>query len=484
MCPTPNILAGRARVTDRAPSCPGAVLAVILTAYLMIVLDLSIIFTGLPEIGETMGLDPVALSWVHNAYLLSFGGILLLAARLGDLVGRRRMLRTGIALFTVASLGVGVAVSPLALIGARAVQGVGAAILAPSVLSILAATFAEGDDRSRALAWYSMVAGAGTSLGLVLGGIFAGLLSWRIGFLINVPIGIVLWLLAGRVIPESTRQTAPLDLFGAIASTLGMVALVYGIVRSADHGWGDAGTLASLACAGLLLLAFIRYEATAKAPLLPLSLFRDATRSSAYVSRMLFIGPAVAFFYFGTQLMQDVLGYTPVQAGLGFLPMTVVTFMVALALPRITARTGSAPVLAVAFLAMAAGLFWLASAGPQACYWSDLALPMAVSGVGNGGARAPLTSFGVYRVPEKDHGAASGLVNVAHQLGGSIGLGIFVVVFAAAATPTPPTGSLPQQIGAVFYSASFLCAIGLVLTLLFIQPAERRARSALSSPTP
>ncbi len=462
----------------KAPN-PNLVLTVLLTGYLMIVLDLSIIFTGLPEIGRSMDLGPIALSWVHNAYLLCFGGFLLVAARLGDLFGRKCMLQAGIATFTVASLGVGCAQGPAMLIGARAFQGLGAAILAPSVLALLSTTFPEGHARSRALAWYSMVAGAGASLGLVLGGLFAGLLTWRLGFLINVPIGLLLLCATHNGIDETARRHGRADLVGAVTSTIGMGALIYGIVRSAKDGWADPGTLAAMALATCLLAGFLWHEARAAAPLLPLGLFRSKTRAAAYLGRMLFIGAAVAFFYFGTQLMQGALGFSPVQAGLGFLPMTMVTFAAALILPWFTARLGSAPVLAVAFLCMGLGLLWLSAAGAHARYLPDLALPMILIGIGNGAGLGPLTQFGVQDVRDEDQGAASGLVNAAHQLGGSLGLGILVVVFTGAALPgVPAAEGLAHQIGAVFAWAGAMCGIGLTLTVLFIHPAERQLRLA------
>lgn len=284
------------------------ILAVVLIAYLMILLDLSIVYTGMPEIGRSMRMSPVMQTWVQNAYLLCFGGFLLLSARLGDTFGRRRILQIGIVLFTLASASIGTAQSSYELIAARAVQGVGASILAPSVLAIISATFPEGEERTRALAWCSVVAGAGASLGLVLGGIFAGLLSWRIGFLVNIPIGIALFFAVGRYIPENARIDGRFDILGAAASTLGVGLLVYGLVNAASAGWEDPVTMGTLALSIAVLAAFLWHENRTEVPVLPLRLLRSRERSAAYLVRMLYVGSIVSFFFFGTQLMQRVLG--------------------------------------------------------------------------------------------------------------------------------------------------------------------------------
>ncbi len=453
---------------------PNTILGVVLTAYLMILLDLSIVYTGMPEIGKTMNMSPVMQTWVQNAYLLCFGGFLLLSARLGDTFGRRRVLQIGVVLFTLASLVIGISQSPYELIAARAVQGLGASILAPSVLAIISTTFPEGSERTRALAWYSVVAGAGASLGLVLGGIFAGLLSWRIGFLVNIPIGIALIFAVARCIPENAPAKGRFDVIGAVGSTLGVGLLVYGLVNAAEAGWLDPVTLVTLAVSVVVLGFFLRHEGRVDVPVLPLRLLRSRERSAAYVARMLYVGSIVSFFFFGTQLMQRVLGYSALQAGLGFLPMTLVQFAAAMAIPRVTRTVGGVPMLTGALAFISVGLFWLANAGADASFW-QLALPMAVIGIGNGGAMAPLTTSGVRGVDSRDQGAASGLVNVAHQLGGSIGLSVLIVVFATYADPRlTATAEMSHQISAVFVGAAVMNLLALALTLIFILPANRK----------
>lgn len=460
---------------------PDAVLAAVLTGYLMLVIDLSIVYTGLPEIGETLHIGPVMLSWVQNAYLLCFGGFLLLGARLGDLFGRKRMFQWGIVLFTLSSLVIGASQSAVELVAARAVQGIGAAIIAPSVLALISTTFPEGGPRTRALAWYSVVAGAGASLGMVLGGVFAGLLSWRVGFLVNVPIGIGLWFAIGRIIAETDRHSGAFDVTGALTSTLGMSALVFGIVRSAETGWGESVTIGSLVAAVVILACFLLHERhRATAPLLPLRLFASAERCAALAARMLFVGSIVAFFFFTTQLMQSVLGYSPLQAGIAFMPMTIPTFVVAVLVPRLTRRYGNALLLCGALALIAIGMFWLSWAGAEAQYWSDIALPMIVIGIGNGGGLAPLTTAGVRGVENRDQGAAAGLVNVAHQLGGSLGLAVLVVVFATTAGNAPTASEmLVHQLSEANAGAGLMNVAGFVLAALFIWPVERRRRNTL-----
>lgn len=459
--------------TPRPAASPNAVLFVILTSYFIIVFDLSIVYTGLPEIAETMALDPVSLSWVQNAYLLCFGGFLLLSSWLIDAFGRKQVFQIGIVLFTASSVVIGLAQAPWILISARAVQGMGASILAPAVLSIIQSTFAEGGSRTRALALYSMVAGFGSSVGLVIGGALAGMLSWRIGFLVNLPIGIWLLFAVRRVLAETPRRPGKIDLPGAATSTLGMFALVYGIVSSAAVGWTHPATLLPIGCAAILLTLFVLIEARVSAPIMPLRLFASPERSAAYASRMLLMGAVVSFFFFSTQFLQEVLGYSALLAGLSFLPMTIPTLLIALAVPRIAARIGQIWVLIIAIVLMGVGYFWLGQAGPGANFWTDIAVPMIILGVGNGAVLAPMTTFGLTSVEQRDQASASGVINVAHQLGGSLGLSLMVVVFAASAAPGL-TGAelLSHRIGAALTGAAMLMLAALVLVIVFIAPHQ------------
>jgi MFS family permease len=361
-----------------------AILAIILVSYVMIVLDTSIVLTGLPSIHRDLGFTDTGLAWVQSAYTLTFGGFLLLAARAGDILGRRRMLVLGLAVFTLASLVIGMAPTSAWMVGARAVQGLGAAITAPSTLALLQTTFAEGAERTRAVSYYSAVAGIAASVGLVLGGVLAEWLSWRVGFFINLPIGVVMIWAALRFIEEPPRSTGHFDVLGAIASTAGMTALVYGLIRSASAGWLDTVTQLAVAGGVLLLVAFVVNERYAAQPIMPLRLFAVPARAAAYGARLLFLGAMIGCFFFTTQYLQTVLDYPPAITGLGFLPMTTVNFVVALQVPRLTARFGNGRLLAAGLILCAIGMTWLSQVSAQHHYLLAVALPMVIIGVGQG----------------------------------------------------------------------------------------------------
>src|SRR5262245_3338762 len=383
-------------------------LAIILGCYLMIILDISVVITALPSIHEDLGLSTTGLSWVQNAYALTFGGLLLLGARAGDILGRRRVFVAGIALFTAASLLAGLAQSPAWLLTARAVQGVGAAIAAPSTLALLTVTFREGPERVRAVAWYSAVAGGGGSLGLVLGGALTQWVSWRWGLFINVPIGITLIALAPRYLPETEREPRRFDLTGALTSTLGMTFVVYGFVRAAADGWGDRLTVASFAAGVSLLAAFVVTEMRAEQPITPLRLFASRRRSGAYLARILAVSGLYAMFFFLTQYFQGASGFGPLEAGAAFLPMTMLVFASVQVIPRIAPRVGETNLLAVGLALAVGGMTWLSQIGPGTAYFPEIALPLLMLGAGMGTALTPLTAAGIAGVAPHDAGAASG----------------------------------------------------------------------------
>lgn len=315
----------------------------------------------------------------------------------------------------------------------------------------------------------------GSSLGLVLGGLFAGELSWRVGFFINVPIGIALMFAARRLLEETSRNPGQFDLAGALSSTLGMTLLVYGIERAASAGWRDHWTTVALAVAVPLLVFFIRNEARARQPILPLRLFASRERSGAYGARMLFLGAMVGFFFFTTQFLQDLLGYSPTKAGLAFLPMTIPTFAASLAVPMLTRRLGNGGLLAAALTITTIGMFWLGRACAQTPFMTGVALPMVLIGIGNGAALGPLTVAGVAGVADEDAGAASGLVNVAHQLGGSLGLAVLLVVFSGAADwgLAGSAEQLGRSISAALTAGGVMLVLALLLVLGLVVPAGR-----------
>jgi len=463
--------------TSHAPAATGTstVLAIIVASYLMIVVDISIVITGLPQIQRTLGFSAAQLSWVTNAYTLAFGGLLLLGARAGDILGRRRMFIAGLALFTGASMAIGVAQSAAWLLVARAIQGAGAAVLAPSTLALLSTHFAEGPARTRALSLYAAAAGVGATLGLVLGGLFADLVSWRAGFFINLPIGLVLIAAARRHIAETPTRPGRFDVIGAASSTLGLMALVYGLVRAAEDGWHDALTLVALAVGALMVAAFVWAQGRASQPILPLRLLASRERAGAYAARMLFMAGAVGFWFFSTQFLQGVLHLRPLYAGLAFLPVTLPNFASAVAVPRLARRWGNGALLLAGLALGVVGLLWLGQANAQAIYWAHVAPPMGLIGLGQGLLLGPLTAAGVAGVAREDAGAASGLVNVAHQLGGALGLGVLVLVFAGAA----PAGAhdvqaLAHRIAAVMDVGALLLALAFIVAwACIVRPRHR-----------
>src|SRR3954447_10790158 len=456
---------------------PALVLGIILATYLMIVIDVSVIITALPEIRTGLHFASADLSWVQSAYALTFGGLLLLGARAGDVLGRRRTFVAGIAIFTLASLAGGLAQSAGWLLAARAVQGVGAAIAAPSTLALLTTTFSEGDERNRALAAYSAVAGGGGSVGLVLGGMLTDWISWRWGLFINVPLGAALLWLAPRHLPETERRPGRFDVAGAVTSTLGMTALVYGFVRAAADGWGDSGTVAAFAMGVALLVAFVLTELRAAQPITPLHLFADRQRSGAYVARMLVVGAIFSMFFFLSQYLQGVRGYSALRAGIAFLPMTLVMFSMVRAVPRLAARYGN-PRLLIAGVSIALiGMTWLSRIDADTPFFPGIAVPLMLLGLGMGAALAPLTAAGIAGVAPADAGAASGIVNAAQQLGGSLGLGILVTVFTAAGPRTDLAGAVAAALtgSAVLLGLGLAVVVGLALLALREAQLERPA---------
>jgi len=464
--------------TNASTRHAGIVLAIIVASYLMIVVDISIVITGLPRIQASLGFSAAQLTWVTNAYTLAFGGLLLLGARLGDILGRRRMFIAGLSLFTLASVAIGLAQSPGWLLAARAIQGAGAAVLAPSTLALLSTHFAEGPARTRALSMYAAAAGVGATLGLVLGGLFADLVSWRAGFFINLPIGLLLMVAARRHVAETQTQAGDFDLGGAITSTLGMTALVYGMVRAADVGWHDGLVSAALIGGLLMIAAFVWIERKVGQPILPLRLLASRKRTGAYLARMLFLGGSVGFWFFATQLLQGVLHLRPLLAGLAFLPVTLPNFASAVAVPRLARRFGNGRLLLVGLALGVLGLLWLGLAEADASYWTDVAPPMLLIGLGQGLLLAPLTAAGVAGVAREDAGAASGLVNVAHQLGGALGLGVLVLVFASAAPAAAHDGAaLAHRISIVMDVGALLLGLALLVSWALIVAPQRRTRS-------
>lgn len=380
-----------------SPTQKTAILSIILISYVMIVLDISVVLTGLPKIHHELGFTDAGLAWVQSAYTLTFGGFLLLGARAGDILGRRRMFIVGMAIFTLASVAIGASHSSEWMLSWRAIQGLGSAILAPSTLALLQTNFDEGEERVRAVSLYSAAAGVSATLGLIVGGLLADWLSWRVGFLINLPIGIAMILAARTHIPETEKRPGAFDVPGALASTVGMSGLVYGFIRSAKAGW-DTTTIATLIASIILLAFFVLIERRAQQPILPLRLFSDIERSGAYGARVLYLGAMVGFFFFTTLYLQEVAGFRPALTGLAFVPATMLHVPIAIIVPRLIRRFGRNTILVVGMLIGIVAMGWLSRAGVGSNYWTAVALPMILIGISQGLTLSPLTSSGVARV--------------------------------------------------------------------------------------
>jgi EmrB/QacA subfamily drug resistance transporter len=411
----------------------GLALVVIATAQLMVVLDATIVNVALPDIAKALGFTGTGLEWVVNAYALTFGGLLLLGGRAGDILGRRRVFIAGIILFSVASLLGGFATTQEWLLAARALQGVGGAIVAPTALSLITTTFPEGPPRNRAMGVYAAMSIGGAAVGLIAGGVLTTYLSWRWVFFVNVPIGIVVALMAPRALAESERRPGRFDLPGAITSTLGLAALVYGLTSAATSPngvshWGDTKVIVSLTAAVVLLVSFVFIESRSPHALMPLRIFRNRDRSAANLI-MLCIGTAMfGMFFFLTIFVQTVWGYSALKTGIGYLPMVATIMVMAGVSAQLVPRIGARPLLIAGSVIASGGMFWLSRINEHSTYAGGLLGPMLVTAAGLGMLFMPVTLIALNRVPDRDAGLAASLPNVGQQVGGSIGLALLGTV--------------------------------------------------------
>jgi EmrB/QacA subfamily drug resistance transporter len=481
---------------------PGIALAVIAASQLMVVLDATIVNIALPHIREALNFSTTSLSWVLNAYTLTFGGFLLLGGRAGDILGRRRVFIAGILLFSVASLLGGMATSSGWLLAARALQGVGAAIASPTALALITTNFAEGPARNRAFGVFAAVSGSGAAIGLLAGGMLTSWLSWRWVLFVNVPIGILLAMLAPLYITESERQPGRFDISGALTSTAGMAALVYGFISAAQEGWSDAWTIASFAAAAVLLATFLLIERRTRQPITPLHLFRDRDRAGSYVIMLALAAALFGMFFFLTLFVQDVLGYSPLKAGFAFLPVTVALIFTAQFAARTLPRLGPKPLMTTGAVLAVIGLAWVSQISVSSGYVDGILGPMLIFGLGMGLLFVPLTIVAVSGVAPRESGAASSLLNVMQQVGGALGLSILVTVFGTAsrneatnqvarffADATPQlraqfaqTGQLPAPYAANILahgiSTAFLLAVAFAVLALAVSVVVVRARAS------
>ncbi|WP_432519150.1 MFS transporter [Kineococcus sp. SYSU DK006] len=420
-------------------------LLVVATAQLMTVLDDTVANVALPSIQADLGVSTTALPWVINAYLLAFGGLLLFGGRVGDLAGRRRVLRAGLVVFTAASLAGGLAPTGELLIAARAVQGVGAALVAPNVLALIATNFPAGAARNKAMGAYGAMSALGIVGGVLLGGLLTGALSWRWVLLINLPIGLVV--LAGtRVLREGERGAGRLDTLGALTATGGVSALAYGSTRAGEYGWGEALTLAAFAVALVLLVTFVLVQARSRHPLLPLHLLADRNRSGAYLSVLVIGAGLMGTFYLAVLFMQQVLQFGPLRAGVASLPFGLGIIVAAGVASKLVEELPVRAVAVPGLLLAALGLFWLSRLQADSGYVSGLMVPFFLATFGLGLAFLPMTLLVVREVDERETGSASALMNTAQQVGAALGLALLTTVSTTAAdTRLPGAGRALQR---------------------------------------
>ncbi len=480
---------------SRDPSAvhPGLILTIACIAQFMVILDVSVVNVAMPTIRSALHFAETDLQWVVSAYTVTFAGFLMLGGRAGDLLGRKRMFLAGIALFSLASLLGAMADSSGLLVGARALQGVGAAIVAPATLAIITTTFAEGPKRNRALGIWGMMSAIGGSSGVFLGGVLTDGLSWRWILLINVPIGAALVVGAWRVIgrDRGPRHHQTFDFAGALTITLGLIAIVLGIVSIDQHGWTSPQVLGGLGGGLILVALFVLIESRwAREPLVPMSIFSSRTLVGANVVMLLMGSSMFALWFFLSLYLQQVLGLSPLEAGLGFLPMTGALALVSTRTPKVIARLGTRNTLTIGLglIAISAAMFTQVSA--DGSYAVDALAPMVFAAVGLGLTFVTATIAAVAGVPAHEAGLASGLVNTSRQMGGAIGLAILTSVAASLTrgylVDHPGVGALNPEALTYGYRGAFMLAVvfavfALAANLTLLRKAPAPVAPPLSS---
>ena len=468
--PANDVVAAREEVrSERTASLAQTIgLVVLLSWQLMVVLDGTIVNIALAEIRQSLGFSETSLSWVVNAYALAFGGLLMLGSRAGDMFGRRRMLVAGVIVFTVASALGGIAGNQEMLIIARVLQGIGAAMAAPSTLSLIVTNFEAGAARNRALSLFASVSGVGASMGLILGGVLTSWLSWHWIFFVNVPIGLAVAVLAPRFVAEAPRQPGSLDIGGAIASTLGVTALVYGFIRAAEVSWSDSLTLASFVAAVVLLVAFVAIERRVAQPILPFRLFSDRLRSVAFLNQLLVPATLFGVFFFLTQYLQIVLGMSAIQSGFAFLPFSATIVAGSRLVPRAVGRFGPRAVMIYGGLAVATGLVLMSRLDETASYFPLVMVSMLVMASGAVASFVSLSLAIMGNISPEDSGPASGLMQTNQQIGGAIGLAVLVTVFGTVSGNALADGSGRIEAMVAGMQRGFLVAAGIALLVTVI----------------
>jgi EmrB/QacA subfamily drug resistance transporter len=456
-------------------------LALLAAAQFVVVLDASIVNVALPSIGRDLNFSQDNLSWVVNAYVLVFGGFLLLGGRLADLLGRRRLFIAGLILFAVASLAGGLAQSEGWLIAARAVQGLGAALLSPAALSLVTVLFAEGAERNKAMGVWGAVAGSGGAVGVLLGGMLTEWAGWEWVLFVNVPIGIAAAMLAPRLLPESRNEgERHFDFAGAFTITAGLSLLVYALVDANSAGWGSVQTIGLSAIAVALIGAFYVIERRQKAPLVPFpGIFRIRTITGINVAAVLVAASLFSMFFFISLYMQNVLGFSALEAGLAYLPLAVGIIITAGATAGLVTRFGFKPILVSGLIITAGGLIWFAQVDPNGSYVSDILGPSLLAAVGLGLAFVSMTVAAVSGVETHETGLASGLINTSQQIGGALGLAILAIVANSriddlAASGTPANVAMTEGFQSAFLVGAGIAILGAVLAQVLVSSRVSR----------
>jgi len=450
------------------------ILAVLAVAQFMVVLDATIVNVALPSIRADLGFDATSLQWVVNAYTLLFGGFLLLGGRAGDLLGRRRVFLTGLGLFAAASLAGGFATSQGLLVGARAVQGFGAALMSPAALALVVTTFPPGRERATAMGIWASLAGLGGTVGVVAGGLLVDAVGWEWIFFVNVPIAAAVVPFVLRLVRESreeVRKRRTYDVAGAVTATAGLMALVYAVIGTDEHGWGSARTIGVLVASAVLLAAFVAIESRSSAPLVPLRLFANRGVSTGNVAQILNGGAFIGMFFLLALAMQSVLGMSAIETGVAFVPMGVTAIAGAMLAPVSVARLGTRTTFAIGAALGVVSLSYLARLDAGATYAADVLPAILVYGFAIPFVGVPNTIAAIRDVPAARAGTASGLVNASFQVGGAIGIAAVTALATAHTTSLAAGGAGRMEALAGGYARGFLATaviagLGLLLALL------------------
>jgi EmrB/QacA subfamily drug resistance transporter len=456
---------------SRHSTNPWVVLVIICLAQFMVVLDATIVNVALPHIQESLGFSEASLQWVINAYTLVFAGFLLLGGRAGDLLGRKRLFLIGLVIFTTASFLNGISTTSGMLIGFRAFQGLGAALISPAALSIISTTFAEGKERSRALGVWAAIAIGGSAVGLVLGGALTQAFSWRWIFFVNIPVGIFAFFAALRLVPESKDEHAHkgYDIAGAVTVTAGLMVLVYGLVNSATHGWSSTATIVSFVFSALLLTAFILIELRSAEPLVRLSIFRVRSLTTANLSMFLAFSGMFAMFFFNSLYVQQILGFGPLKAGVAFLPFTAGIMLSAGLASAFAPRIGVRPVAITGMVLTIIGMVLFSRMPVDGSYASDVLPAMIIGSLGMGAIFMPLTLVATTGLDNEDQGLASGLFNTSQQVGGALGLAVLTTIAASHTSDPSSAASQVQGFHYAFAGAAVLVGLSLVVFVALLR---------------